>query len=94
MHSAKLTMAKFLSVLLVTCLLQTATYAQENSPYSRYGIGDLVPNHNVLSRGMGGIAAGYADNFSVNFTNPAALSNLALTVFDIVPEPETRVERV
>jgi hypothetical protein len=90
MHSAKLTMAKFLYVLLVTCLLQTATYAQENSPYSRYGIGDLVPNHNILSRGMGGIAAGYSDNFSVNFTNPAALSNIALTVFDIGGEIDNR----
>ncbi|MBL0146132.1 MAG: hypothetical protein IPP48_10470 [Chitinophagaceae bacterium] len=76
-------MAKYLSVLLVACIMQLTSQAQENSPYSRYGIGDLTPNHNILTRGMGGIAAGYADNLSLNFTNPAAVSNLALTAFDI-----------
>src|SRR5688572_14498737 len=46
--------------------------AQDNSPYSRYGIGDLVPSTNVNSRGMGSIAAGYNDIFSINFNNPAS----------------------
>ena len=75
MHSAKLTMAKYLLVLLVASLMQLTLTAQENSPYSRYGIGDISPNHNILTRGMGGISAGIADNFSVNFTNPASFSN-------------------
>jgi len=48
--------------------------AQENSPYSRYGIGDLTPNTNILNRGMGGISAAYSDWLSVNFTNPASYS--------------------
>ena len=58
MHLAKLTMTKFLPVFLVACGLQLTAVAQENSPYSRYGLGDLAPNHNVFSRGMGGISAG------------------------------------
>lgn len=83
MHLAKLTMTKFLLVLFVALGLQTTLVAQENSPYSRYGIGDLTPNHNVLSRGMGGITAGYADRLSINFTNPASLSSLSLTAFEV-----------
>src|SRR5690606_7892049 len=46
--------------------------AQDNSPYSRYGLGDLVPSTNVNGRGMGGISAGYSDILSINFNNPAS----------------------
>ncbi len=49
--------------------------AQDNSPYSRYGIGDLVPQTNVFTRAMGGISAAYIDNFSVNFSNPASFAS-------------------
>jgi hypothetical protein len=83
MHLAKLTMTKFLLVLFVALGLQSTLVAQENSPYSRYGIGDLTPNHNILSRGMGGFAAAYGDRLSINFTNPASLGNLSLTSFEV-----------
>src|SRR5687768_1045958 len=46
----------------------------QNSPYSRYGLGDLTPNTNVVNRGMGGISAAYSDAFSINFNNPASFS--------------------
>jgi hypothetical protein len=49
--------------------------AQDNSPYSRYGIGDLVPQNNVINRAMGGITAGYADVLSINFSNPASFTS-------------------
>jgi hypothetical protein len=48
--------------------------AQDNSPYSRYGIGDLMPNTNITTRGMGGISAGFIDLISVNLNNPASYS--------------------
>ncbi len=48
--------------------------AQDNSPYSRYGIGDLAPNTNIVSRGMGGISAAFSDLLSVNMNNPASYS--------------------
>lgn len=64
--------------LLIACGLQLITckflYAQENSPYSRYGLGDIAPSTNIVNRGMGGLSAAYADPFSVNFTNPASYS--------------------
>ncbi len=50
-------------------------FSQDNSPYSRYGIGDLVPTSNIISRGMGGISAGYVDVLSINFNNPASYSS-------------------
>jgi hypothetical protein len=49
--------------------------AQSNSPYSRYGLGDVFPSSNITTRGMGGISAGYADVISVNFNNPASYAS-------------------
>ena len=93
MHSVKLTMAKILIVLIVACGLQMSAFAQENSPYSRYGLGDLTPNHNVFTRGMGGISAGMVDIRSINFTNPASLGNITSTIFDVAAEIDYRTIR-
>jgi len=51
--------------------------AQDNSPYSRYGIGDLVPPTSVIGRGMGSLSAGIVDAYglSINFSNPASFSS-------------------
>ena len=48
--------------------------AQDNSPYSRYGIGDITPSTHVAGRGMGGLSAGISDPYglSINFNNPAS----------------------
>jgi hypothetical protein len=54
--------------------VQTA-FSQDNSPYSRYGIGDLVPHSSIMSRGMGGISAAYTDPYSINFANPASYAS-------------------
>jgi hypothetical protein len=59
-----------LSVLLIICFFPA--FSQDNSPYSRYGMGDAVPSTNVSSRSMGGISAAYNDPFSINFNNPAS----------------------
>ena len=60
-------------------------HAQDNSPYSRYGLGDIAPSQNIISRGMGGISIAYSDYglggqpFSINNVNPAALGNVTKT---------------
>ncbi|MEX1203409.1 MAG: hypothetical protein WEA59_09210 [Ferruginibacter sp.] len=64
--------------------------AQENSPYSRYGMGDIAPNQNMVSRAMGGITAGYADFQSINMINPAALGQIRNTIYDIAGEVDIR----
>ncbi|HRI21711.1 MAG TPA: hypothetical protein PLA68_12195 [Panacibacter sp.] len=46
--------------------------AQENSPFSRYGLGDIYPSQNIASRGMGGIAAAYSNDQALNTVNPAS----------------------
>lgn len=58
------------SVILIACCFPA--FSQDNSPYSRYGLGDIVPSTNVNGRGMGGISAGYNDILSINFNNPAS----------------------
>lgn len=75
---------------LVLIALPLFSIAQENSPYSRYGIGNLVPTGNLLNRSMGGISAGFADPVSINFLNPATYSNLAYTTFDVGAQVDSR----
>ena len=56
------------------CIFLSAN-SQDNSPYSRYGIGNMVPSTNITSRGMGGLTAGYWDYYAVNMNNPASYSS-------------------
>jgi hypothetical protein len=80
--------------------------AQENSPYSRYGLGDILPNQAILNRGMGGISAGYVDYDkrydlkeiypkaqNINFLNPASYSKLRITSFNLGFEIDSRTLR-
>ncbi len=66
------------------------TKAQENSPYSRYGLGDLVPTQNIANRAIGGLSIPYADLKTVNFVNPASYSRLRVTTFDVGLEYDSR----
>jgi hypothetical protein len=73
MLSANTIMLKRNTVFVLLLLLSgAASYAQSNSPYSRYGLGDVVPNTNVVNRGMGGVAVADTDFLHVNFNNPAS----------------------
>src|SRR5215213_4195328 len=65
-HKLSLTAALF------TALFFSSVQAQDNSPYSRYGLGNLYPRMNVINRGMGGVSAAYSDIFSINYNNPAS----------------------
>jgi hypothetical protein len=61
---------------LLGLLLYQLTFAQENIPWSRYGIGDPIHSVNIINRGMGYVSAAYNDPQSINFTNPASYSRL------------------
>ncbi|MEY2836349.1 MAG: hypothetical protein RLZZ557_2011 [Bacteroidota bacterium] len=67
--------------------------AQENSPYSRYGLGDLTPGQNILNRAIGGLTTAYADYSTVNFSNPASYSSLKITTLDIGLDYNSRTLR-
>jgi hypothetical protein len=73
--------------------------AQDNSPYSRYGLGDLHPGTHIYNRGMGGLSAALSDQPidglsdprtgkyypSINFANPASYSR-----FYAIKEPNSK----
>jgi hypothetical protein len=85
MHLANLTTAWFKrnSVLLFTLFIYSFSSAQDNSPYSRYGLGDILSGQNISTRAMGGIGAGYSSYLDMNLKNPAALGAIQKTVFDV-----------
>jgi hypothetical protein len=86
------TMYKKINLLGIVCLcwLSFAQAQTENSPYSRYGLGDVVPGQNILSRGMGGVSAAYYDFNTVNFINPASYGRLQATTLDLGVELSNR----
>ena len=54
-----------------------------NSPYSRYGLGDFNPQYFAAQGGMGGLSAAFHDPFHLNVLNPASLSRLDATAFEV-----------
>ena len=74
-----------ITTILIACFFPA--FSQDNSPYTRYGLGDIVPSTNINSRAMGGISAAYTDPYgvSINFNNPASFSR-----FQTTPEPNSK----
>lgn len=93
MRSVSTIMFKSGFVFVLICCWNILIAQTENSPYSRYGLGDVVPAQNILSRGMGGVSAAYYDIQSVNFSNPASYSRLKFTTLDIGIEVNSRTIR-
>jgi hypothetical protein len=62
----------------------------ENSPYSRFGIGEQRNGVNTLLRGMGSISSAYANPFAVNTDNPASYGSLKLTTYEAGGEGSIR----
>jgi hypothetical protein len=83
---------RLLGLVLVTTI-SLAKAQTINSPYSRYGLGDIVPSQNVATRGMGGISAAFSDPLMINFLNPASYARLARTSLDIGLELDNRTLR-
>ena len=83
MQSVSTTICRIGFVVLSSVFFTTTVFSQENSPYSRYGLGDLTPSQHILNRGMGGVSVAYADGRIVNFANPAAFSNATIVTYDL-----------
>lgn len=84
----QLLMVRFLcSALLLVCLWAndaSAQFSRGNSPYSRYGLGDLYSNNFVANRAMsGGHAAIYRSYWDINLTNPASFGKLRYAAFQV-----------
>lgn len=54
-----------------------------NSPFSRFGIGDIFTENPIHIQQMGGIGTSYLDVAKLNFENPASLGYLNQTAFDV-----------
>ncbi len=54
----------------------------DNSPFSRYGIGNFTGTQKVSSIGMGSLNAVYNDPFNSNFDNPATLTFLKAATYE------------
>jgi len=73
-------------LLALTCLLLTtlalAAQPKQNSPYSRFGIGDLVNQYFAQQAGMAGQSAAFHDPFHLNLLNPASYAHLKTATFE------------
>ena len=62
------------------------TTATTSNPYSRYGLGELIPQTLPQNIGMGGLGAAvnnFSGFFNINPVNPASYGSLGLTVIDV-----------
>jgi hypothetical protein len=70
----------------LTLLVSLAAFGQNtpsiNSPYSRYGIGNVNSTDFAALQSMGGISSAYNNPYQLNITNPASLSYLNYAVFE------------
>ncbi|NLM91582.1 MAG: hypothetical protein GX168_01420 [Bacteroidales bacterium] len=69
----------FVSLILI--LLPAVAQTRITSPYSRFGVGELLYNQNFRNLGMGGLGIGYRSNLSVNDVNPASYTAIDSTSF-------------
>jgi len=88
--------ATTLSLLSAAVLAAPCVHAQrsnrENSPYSRYGLGEQRPGSlSVPLRGMGGASAAYTSPLQINADNPATYGTLRLTTYEGAAEGGRRV---
>ncbi|MBX9782645.1 MAG: hypothetical protein K2X48_05040 [Chitinophagaceae bacterium] len=85
MQSACITGSRVIGSFILSIVISINVLAQDNSPFSRYGLGDLVPSSNITNRGMGGLSAAYGDFQTINFVNPASYQNFGMqrAIFDV-----------
>lgn len=76
-------MIKSLLFIVLTFVVFASAQAQLriNSPYSRFGLGDLYKNESGISRSMGGISFGIQSPEFINSKNPASYSRVDSSTF-------------
>lgn len=72
MQSVSIIGKRVLVLLVLSSAIVIPALSQDNSPWSRYGLGDIVPSGNIANRGMGHLGAAYNDFQTINFVNPAS----------------------
>ena len=54
-----------------------------NSPFSRFGLGDPIDQFFAGQSGMAGLSAAFRDPYQLNLLNPASLTSLQATSFEV-----------
>lgn len=72
----------FSLVLLLFPAVALLAQPKQNSIYSRYGIGDLLPQYFAANAGYGAQTTAFHDPFHLNLNNPASLSFLRTTALE------------
>jgi hypothetical protein len=74
---------KIQTLLFAFSMFSTVLNAQENSPYSRYGVGNIKQLENIAFRGMGGVSIADDNPLIANPTNPATYTGLRMTSYQV-----------
>ncbi|MBK8558200.1 MAG: hypothetical protein IPL65_21790 [Lewinellaceae bacterium] len=69
-------MRKILILPLLLLTLAAIAQPKQNAPYSRFGLGNPVPQVFASQLGMGGISAAFHDPYHLNVSNPASFAFL------------------
>lgn len=67
---------------LIASAVSASAQVSANSPYSRFGLGDLNSPSFVHMQSLGNLTAAYSDDFQSNIANPATLARLKATAFE------------
>lgn len=59
------------------------SFSQDNSPYSRFALGNLRPNENVAFKGMAGVCLADDNPLIANPSNPATYAGLKMTSYQV-----------
>ncbi len=78
---------------LIALSLSLSAQGANNSPFSRFGIGDLRSEDGMNTRLMGGLGVAHLDIYHLNFVNPASFSFLKAAAFDIALEAKSATIR-
>ena len=70
-------------VFILIIFTTSAISAQVNTPYSRYGLGNIFPTTFGASNAMAGISAAWFTPTNINFNNPASYSEITNATFEI-----------
>lgn len=96
MRSVSTTLIRLSLSFLVTGFTLFNANAQENSPFTRYGLGDFHTGGNAITRALGGLGVAYSDGMNnnvgqaINFMNPATYSNFFMVSYDLGLTIDTR----
>ena len=70
---------KYIKKIVLFVLFSLPLSAQVNSPYSRYGIGEIEYSYSARRAGMGGLGVAMDDNAFISMLNPASWHSISLT---------------